>query len=797
MSLDAARESTSDAARGPISSPYEPGATTWPSQHQDQEEDLSTQSPLEREAMTPQEEPHFAASELAGLPGMPATRDGVRHRAASEGWPARPRAARGGGSEYPISCLPALTQAALADKVLSAAPASSALSFSADAGASFSFAGSPGGAGCTPQPESRASRDPRSEQRAEQLAALFESKPESIKAEARRCLAIVQEYFTLLDHQVARRAALEVVTKKHAISEATLGRYVAAVKGKPSHLWLYELAPRHVGRTAIADMSAEAWEVLKADYLRKERPSARACIERLRADPRAARWALPSDRTMMRRLEAIPRAVRVITREGREETAKLFPAQVRSRAALHALDIVNGDSYQPRLWVVFDDGEIRRARVWVWQDVYSSKYLSFRVDKSEHTDLIRLSFMDMVSAYGIPRRGRSMLIDNTRAAANKTMSGGIKHRFRFKVTDEEPDGIFKLLGCDVIWATPAHGQSKPVERGFGIGGMHEYIDKAPEFSRCFDESDAYDGKKRVVPVRELEQVVAREIAFLNARKGRRSPIHQGRSFNDVFEESYAKITVRRATEEQLRLLMLASEPVRVQRDGTITLDAGRMVGERRANRYWNKALVDYQGKLVAARFDPARLHEGVHLYTADGRYIGFGECLDPAGFDDQAAGRDWNRNRAAFVRATQQAAEAERRMSVAQMVDGRDAARNLGGAADTVIPAPKVVQPMFRDPLERRAYQPPERTESERAELAHLEAEIASAPQVNVLALRSDADKHAHWKALNARRGAGEQLADADEQFWSHWQTQDYYRDAVAMEADFEREVASRQANAA
>jgi len=694
---------------------------------------------------------------------------------------------------YTIACLPADVQAALAEKVLSAAPAART------AGASSSSMRAVDTAPVVP-PESGGSPDARSESEIAAQAALYEAASQSRKDRAQQALAMVRAWHGLRLSGYRRDAATQAISHRYAISAATIDRRLGELDGVPEHAWLFFLLDRHIGRTAKAGLSAEAWEVLKADYLRKERPSAKACIKRLRADPRSSRWDIPSDRTLLRRLDAIPRAVRVLTRQGREEAAKLYPAQVRSRAALQALDIVNGDGYQhERLWVRFEDGEIRRARTWVWQDVYSSKFLSFRVDKTEHTDLIRLSFMDLVRTYGIPRQGRSVLVDNTTAAANKTMSGGVKHRYRFKVKDEEPDGIFKLLGCDLIWATPAHGQAKPVERVFGIGGISEYVDKAPEFAGCGDERESYNGKTRPVPIRELERVIAREIAFLNALKGRRSPIHRGRSFDEVFEESYAKSAVRRATEEQLRLLMLAAEPQRVQRDGTITLDAGRMVGEQRANRYWNRALIDYRGKLVAARFDPSRLHEGVHLYSADGRYIGFGECLDPAGFDDQSAGRDWARNRAAFMRATREAAEAERRMSVAQMVVGRDLARNLGGAADTTIPAPKVVQPIFNDPLERPRYAAPERSAEDRAEMARFEAEFAApaAAPVNVLELRSDADKHAHWRALDARRAAGEQLAESDEQWWAHWQQQPYCIDTLKEEAEFERMVQERRANAA
>ncbi len=52
----------------------------------------------------------FTAKELAGMPGMPGTEQGVTKRAKAKSWPFRPRQGRGGGREYPLSCLPAETQ---------------------------------------------------------------------------------------------------------------------------------------------------------------------------------------------------------------------------------------------------------------------------------------------------------------------------------------------------------------------------------------------------------------------------------------------------------------------------------------------------------------------------------------------------------------------------------------------------------------------------------------------------------------------------------------------------------------
>ncbi len=632
--------------------------------------------------------------------------------------------------------------------------------------------------------------------RAEQLSRRFEAKPETIKVDARVRLAIVREHEQLVARGFERESVIETVTREHGISEATLGRYLDLVKGEQEALWLYLLAPAYAGRTATADMSAEPWEILKGDYLRAERPTARACIQRLFNASAGKGWVLPKARTLQRRLKALPRAVKMLARYGSKALRESFPAQQRSRAALSALEIVNADGYKHNLWVRFADGEVVRAKTWFWQDVYSSKVLTWRTDKTEHTDMIRLSFGDLIERFGIPD---AALLDNTMAAANKTMSGGVKHRFRFKVKDEEPDGVFKLLGCNVMWATPHHGQAKPVERAFGVGGIGEYIDKAPELSGAWtgantlDKPD-YDGKSRVIETAMLQAVIEREIAAWNARDGRRGAMARGRSFDALFDESYQAKPIRRATEAQRRLWLLATEPVRVARDGSIALDAGRIVGERLSNRYWSPELYELEGRQVAARFDPQRMHEGVHVYAIDGRYIGFAECDRPAGFNDQGAARERARARNTFVRNAKAMRVAEVRM------DAFEAARGLSGAAPATIPpqaSPErtVIAAQFRDPLERPRVQSRPLDAEAQVFMDQAEAAERAVPAVNVHEL-TDPQKQTFWKALDARRSGGEILSDGDAQFWAAWQDAPYFRFMREGDEEFERALALRSANA-
>ncbi len=570
---------------------------------------------------------------------------------------------------------------------------------------------------------------------------------------------------------------------------ATLWRWRKKVAAIPRDAWLYFLGEDYAGRTARAEMPADAWEILKADYLRREQPSAAACIYRLERMAEARGWVLPANRTLQRRLEQLPRVIKELNRKGPTAAKQLYPAQQRLKGTLRALEIINGDGYKHNVWVRFPDGEIVRAKTWVWQDVYSSKIIAWRTDKSEHTDVIRLSFGDLVERYGIPEQ---VTLDNTLAAANKTMSGGVKHRFRFKVREDEPLGVFALMNVDVRWATPGHGQAKPIERVFGIGGTGEYIDKAPELAGAWTGPNAmnkpeYDGRVRAVDLAQLEAVIAREFAAYNARVDRRGAMQQGRSFDQLFDESYAaaQAVIRRPTEAQRRLWLLATEPVRASsRNGEITLDAGRVVGERVANRYWSPVMTEHAGRQVVARFDPARLHEGVHVYTLDGRHIGFAECVQAAGFNDANAGREHSRARQSFLRATKTAAEAEVRMSVL------DVAKAYATAGPTTIPGPampagKVVRAAFGDPLARPQPEARPLDDSDRAALDALDAEIAAVPAKRVTAIDDPEFNYKRWNALQGRIGNGEQLTEEDKEWHRAYQGSDEWSAMEKLAEDF------------
>lgn len=591
--------------------------------------------------------PWYTAAELAGLPGLPGTRRQVATRATREGWERRTRSGRGGGYEYAARCLPEETRTHLVMQDMRTSGQEAAEERTAKEGVAKDGRHHPSA--------------PHEDARREQRWARFERLPGKHKDEAARRAAICDRALALAAAGEPRVQACADAAREAGAHGATVRRWLAKVRGIPRADWLPELAPSYTGRIATAECSPEAWEYIKADWLRPEAPRLAACHERLKRAAAEHGWQVPSLDTLRRRLRReVPRAARVLSRRGAEALDRLYPAQRRDRSALVAMEAVNADGHRWDVFVRWPDGHVARPVGVFWQDLYSGKMLAWRVGETECAELVRLSCGDMVTRYGIPR---AAYLDNGRGFASKWITGRMAWRHRFTVRDEEPAGVLTQLGVEVHWVTPYRGQAKPIERAFK--DFCEHIAKHPAFAGAYTgntptaKPENYGSK--AVPLERFLQVLESEVNAHNARQGRRTAVCQGRSFDQAFADSYAVAEVRKATAEQRRLWLLAAEGVRAHKEtGQVDL---------LGNVYWHEALVDHAGRRLTARFDPQRLHEPVHVYTLDGRYVCTAECRVAAGFEDVDAARSHARAKGDWKRAQKAALAAERRMGIDQVAD--------------------------------------------------------------------------------------------------------------------------------
>ena len=602
----------------------------------------------------------FTAAELAmlALPGLPRNKRKLNERASLEGWAlrtdpagrplARPRAGRGGGIEYHAHVLPIAARAAMPTGDIVAAID-------------------------TPEaPDSRAAAQWR----------WFDGASDEVKAVGRRRLGALQAIDALEDVGMTRSAAVASVAAREGVGSSTLWSWIALVDGVDRGDRLAFLAPRRGGGGAEAAVDADLWTVLLSDYLRPEQPTFSSCYWRVLkgfAEPRGL--TMPAERTLRRKLDrdVDPRVV-VARREGAEALRRMLPPQQRTVLGLHAMEAVNIDGHKWDVFVRWEDGRVGRPLMVATQCLYSRKVLSHRIDESENALATRLVFADLFRDWGIPRH---CLLDNGRAFASKSITGGAKTRFRFKIKEWEPTGVLTGLGIAIHWATPYRGQSKPIERAFR--DMCDAIAKHPALAGAYTgnnpQAKPENYGSRAIPIDEFRAIVAAGIAAHNARPGRRTETANGRSFDAAFGESYAAAPIGRATPEQLRLALLTAEDRMCDRQTSVLTLEG--------NRYWAPELARFAGTRLTVRFDPDNLHGEVFAYDRDGEFICAAPAIATSGFFDKAAARDRRAMEKRHRELTRAAEEA------AQLLGAAQVAALLTPVNDTfTVPSPTVIRPV-------------------------------------------------------------------------------------------------------
>ncbi|MFD1914143.1 transposase domain-containing protein [Halodurantibacterium flavum] len=685
----------------------------------------------------------------SGLPDVPGTRQGVDALAARLQWRAHPeqarrRAGRGGGWEYHWKLLPLRAQTAL----LKAAAAPAAPEVKAEA---------------------RPSRD--------EIWAWFDGLPEKVKETASARLRIVQ-LVDQLTGPMGRHLAVEAVARQEGKGTRTLWLWLSMIDGVDPADRLAYLAPRHRAakpRRERAECSQEFLDWLKADYLRLGGPSFSSCYDRVVALCESRGVGFLAPRTARRWIEDnIPRVTRIFAREGEKGLARCFPPQIRDRSTMSAMEGVNADCHKIDVFVQWPGiSKPVRPQIVAFQDLYSRKILSWRVDLDPNKVAVMSAFGEMIETWGIPEH---CLFDNGREFANKWLTGGAPTRFRFKVRDQDPLGVLPMMGVKIHWATPGHGQAKPIERAFR--DLADRIALDPRFAGAYvgnrPDAKPEDYGSRAIPRDEFLRVLDEGIRVHNARQGRLTETAKGRSFDETFAESYAQSRIRKATPEQNRLWLMGQKVCKLHRGhGSLTLFK---------NGYWADWMNEYAGQEVVARFDPENLHAGIHVYTLAGAYLGQAGCREKVGFFDLVGARLQAKAERQRRRAEKDILDAMRPVSV------RDYAAELDKVpeAETPLVAAKVVdldaarirQPLFSREMPVPAADPVAEERHETFVLEFRRSETASPEPAE-----TDSDRFRRALAIEERSEAGQPIGAAEAEWLRTYQmTPEYTRQRMLFE---------------
>ena len=471
------------------------------------------------------------------------------------------------------------------------------------------------------------------------------------------------------------------------VSYPTLARWYKQVQHLEQKDWEPALVPGWEGGRDKVEIHPAVWENITARYLVKSQPTAKSVYQY------ACRWAsgkgfeVPSYRIVLARLNGMDRQVRILKREGESALDRTIPGIVRDWSTIDLHEVWNADGRKADVFCVWPDGYVGRPVYVAWIDLRSRLFLGVAVDKGENVDLVRKSYRAAVEHAGcMPSEA---YLDNGAAFASKEFTGGQTKRNRFKVKETEITGILTLTGVKVTWATPAHGQAKPIESFWNT--IARGVDQRAEFVKAYCGKDTVsrpEGSnpiKHPIPIADYMAALAEEAQAYNLREHRGKGM-DGKTPMQVRAELCGSTIARKPTKEQLSWCMLVAQQVTLsKRDASFVING---------SVYWHEALpkLDSTGPYTA-RYDgddsrvPVQIFDGeTFICAADLRVRGEARNL--------AAAKDGIRAKKQAKRAVKDLAKAHeaQRKAASWEAQNPPAAPGVGDADPN--PADKVVTPM-------------------------------------------------------------------------------------------------------
>lgn len=682
---------------------------------------------------------------------LPETRQGVEKYAKQYCWReypdlARKRKGRGGGWEYSWELFPLRAKKFLLAQIANTSE---------------------------PKPKPALIRD--------EAWAWFDNMSDTIKQTAAKRLQIIQQVFELEQLGQTRFNSVAMTAGDVGVSDRTIWNWLAMIAMVRADDYLPYLAPRHKAakrNDPKAKCSHEFLDRLKADYMRLSAPTFTSAYRRVVRICENNGWACLPERTARRRFnEIVPRVSQIFAREGLAGLQRCFPPQTRDRSTMYAMQGVNADCHKFDVFTIWPDGTINRPQIIVFQDLYSNKMLSWRVDHTPNKVMVMAAFGEMIETFGIPLK---CLFDNGKEFANKWLTGGTATRFRYKIRDDDPLGVLPSLGIKVCWAKPAHGQAKPIERGFR--DWAEDIAKDPRFEGAYTgnrpDAKPENYQSRAIPIEKFLHVLEEGIIEHNARLGRLTDNANGGSFDETFNKSYANATIKKATEEQRRFWLMGQEVKSLHRSH------GRMTLHK--NKYWSDWMNEYAGQKVIARFDPEDLHSGAYIYALTGEFMGYAKCEEKIGFFSLEGAQETARKNAKIKRIEKQLLKEMLPVSVKQISDELDA-------------LPSKVTPMVDAKVVSAKFGTADRSKPLVAPPAYQETETADQKATHAIFLADyqkakpkaqepeETARETFLRALELERksDAGERIGVAEVKWLKSYQTSAEYRGERRVYDDF------------
>lgn len=457
------------------------------------------------------------------------------------------------------------------------------------------------------------------EEEAAELWRRFEGQSVMLKERAFRDAEIMQFWQTLTASGMPQLEKVERVKAEYGMPKSTVYDKLKIIRGHSPELWPALLVGQWAGQNQKrAEWPALAWNHFIRHALTPGAKIKTAWKSAKRQAEREGWGEIPSYDTACDDFRRLPSDVVKLARDG-ETALKAKSPSLRRDYDMPLHEIWSLDGRRKDLMVKDTLGKLgppgKVFRLWLLaiEEVRSRYLVGYAIGAGLNADLVRAAFLSAIKTTSriIPR---TMQMDNGMENAAKEITGGTPWRRRGKVKDDEIIGLLPRLGIEISWATPAHGQAKPVERLFGT--LAQLVETRPEFrgAYCGNSPDArpeeWDAAK-AVPLEVVEAVLREEIAAYHATPHRGRGMN-GRSPLQAYMEESAKpgVSLRRITEPQVRMCALSYAPITIRRgDGGFTLLGAFCYSEETAR------LVPGAGYYVG--YNPSDLSDTLYVYRGE------------------------------------------------------------------------------------------------------------------------------------------------------------------------------------
>lgn len=489
----------------------------------------------------------------------------------------------------------------------------------------------------------------------------YELATEKCQGRARVAFAALIRFNELLRHGTKKMAAYAAVMSEFDVVRSTFNLWQKSVDGLKQGDWLPALVPDFSGRTNArrSEWPEQAWLFFLRDVCTPGRPLKTAYNRTVR-EAEAKGWGkLPSLQTARRDFDNLDAAVIAVLREGDTALKRLSPTVRRDYTAFALHDQWSMDGRRMDLMVRDSKGEFgpkgRTFRLWLYaiEDMRSRYLVGYAIGAALNADLVRAALMDAFKKTGriVPKY---IQIDNGMEAAAKEITGGAPWRRRGKVKEDEIIGVLPLLGIEVPWAMPGHGQTKPIERLFGT--LARMCETRPEFKGAYcgntpearpEEWDA--GKAASIDL--VRELFSEELgAYL--RTPHRGDGMDGKSPMQTYTElmNAPGYVPRQISELQMRVCALSAVPITIQKDGSFIIHGARYYSVETASLP--------KGRGYYARYNRHDLADPVFVYRASKLVAENVRQIERTPGNSKEAAKNITKARADFTRAKKAQAKA-------------------------------------------------------------------------------------------------------------------------------------------